>query len=158
MFLRLPYFSPKSFGFFYIWLLVYFRVTPSQLLIEFSFVVSECPVLSVLFYPLSISLYSSFFGQYFLVYFLLLCCYFSPWCLFLLSAYFSSSLSYHSGLFSYFFICVSNRIFIPVLIVSSCFLKGYQYPHKLIFLLHRLVHLTRLYYSSVCKVVCDLFH
>ena len=41
--------------FFYIWLLVCFRVTPSQLLVEFSFVVLECPVLSVLFYPLSIS-------------------------------------------------------------------------------------------------------
>ena len=64
-------------SFFFIWLLVCFRVTPSQLLIEFSFVVFECPVLSVLFYPLSISLQSSFFGQYFLVYFLKLYCYFS---------------------------------------------------------------------------------
>ena len=43
MFLWLPYFSPKSFGLFYIWLLVCFRVTPSQLLIEISFVVLECP-------------------------------------------------------------------------------------------------------------------
>ena len=52
----LPYFRPKSFGFFVIRLLVCFCVIPSQLLIEFSFVVLECSVLSVLFYPFSISL------------------------------------------------------------------------------------------------------
>ena len=46
----------------------------------------------------------------------------------------------------------------PVLTVSSCFLMGSQFSHKLILHLHRLVHLTRLYYSSVCKVVCDLFY
>ena len=33
-----------------------------------------------------------------------------------------------------------------VLIFSSCFLRGYQFSHKLISLLHRLVHLIRLYY------------
>ena len=111
MFLWFPYFSPKSLGFFNIRLFVCFRVTPSQLLIEFPFVVLECPALSVLFYPLSISLSSSFFGQYFLVYFLRLYCYFSLCCLFLLSpAYFSASL-HHSGLFSYFFfICDSSVI------------------------------------------------
>ena len=52
----LPYFSPKSFGFFCVRLLVCFRVISSHLLVEFSFVVLECTVLSVLFYPLSISL------------------------------------------------------------------------------------------------------
>ena len=41
---------------------------------------------------------------------------------------------------------------ISVLTVSLCFLRGSQLSHKLILLLHRLVHLTRLYYSSVCKV------
>ena len=56
MFFWLPYFSPKSLGFFFIPLLVCFRVISSQLLIEFSFIVLECPVLSVLFYHLSISL------------------------------------------------------------------------------------------------------
>ena len=39
-----------------VWLFVCFCVMPSQLLMKFSFVVLECPVLSVLFYPLSISL------------------------------------------------------------------------------------------------------
>ena len=43
-----PYFSPKS--------LVCFRVISSQFLIEFSCVVLKCPVLSLLFYPLSITL------------------------------------------------------------------------------------------------------
>ena len=47
---------------------------------------------------------------------------------------------------------------IPVLTVSSCFLRGSQFSHKLILHLYRLVHFTRLYYSSVCKVVCDLFY
>ena len=46
-----------------------FFVISSQSLIEFSFVVLEYPVLSILFYPLSISLKYSFFCQYFLVYF-----------------------------------------------------------------------------------------
>ena len=56
----LPYFNPKSFGFFGIRLLVCFCVIPSQLLIKFSFFVLECSVLSLLFYPLSISLISLF--------------------------------------------------------------------------------------------------
>ena len=47
----LPYLSPKSFGFFGIRLLVCFHVTHSQLLMEFSFVVLECSVLSILFLP-----------------------------------------------------------------------------------------------------------
>ena len=50
----LPYFSPKTFGFSYIRLWVCFRVISPQILVEFSFVVLECPVLSVLFYPLSL--------------------------------------------------------------------------------------------------------
>ena len=47
---------------------------------------------------------------------------------------------------------------ISVLTVSLCFLRGFQFSHKLILHLHRLVLLTQLYYSSVCKVVCDLFY
>ena len=47
----LPYFSPKSFGFFCIRLMVCVRVISTQLLIECSFVVLECPVLSVFFLP-----------------------------------------------------------------------------------------------------------
>ena len=38
------------------------------------------------------------------------------------------------------------------------FLRGSQFSLKLILLLHRLVHLTRLYYSLICKVVLDLFY
>ena len=67
----LPYFSQKSFGFFGIRLLAYFYVMPSKLLIEFFFfVVLECPVLFILYHPLSISLKSPFFRHYFQVYFL----------------------------------------------------------------------------------------
>ena len=66
---------------------------------------------------------------------------------------------------SFFIILVCFRSFlfafpvefpIPVLTLSSCFLRGFQFSHKLIFHLHRLVHLPRSYYSSLCKVVCDL--
>ena len=101
----LPYFSPESFGLFCIWLLICFRVISSQLLIEFSFVVLECPVLSILFFPKSISLYSLdiyLFLQYFLVYFFKLNCYFFLSCLFPFVQTYSSifPLFYHFGMFS----------------------------------------------------------
>ena len=70
MFSWLPYFSPKLFGFSCIRLLVCFRVFSPNLLVEFTFVVLECTILSVLFYPVSISFLSSFFCYYLLVYFL----------------------------------------------------------------------------------------
>ena len=55
MFLWLPYFSPKSFGFFYIRLLVCFRVTPSQLLIEFSHSLPIVDIIVIIIiYPLEI--------------------------------------------------------------------------------------------------------
>ena len=53
--LLLPYFCPKSWVFFFIWLLVCFIQLYSQFQILFSFIVLAYPVLSVLFYPLSIS-------------------------------------------------------------------------------------------------------
>ena len=52
----LLYFRPKTFSFFGVRLKVRFCVMPSQLMVEFSFVVLECTVLFILFYPLSISL------------------------------------------------------------------------------------------------------
>ena len=65
----------------------------------------------------------------------------------------------HSGFFRrFFFFSFPVEFPIPVLNVSSSFLRGSKFSHKLILHLHRLVHLTRLYYSSVCKVLCDLFY
>ena len=102
MFFSLPYFSPKPFGFFGIRLLVCFRVTPTQLLIEFSFVVLESPVLSVLFYPFRHLFNLPSFASTF--WFISSSCtvFFSSCCLFSsVPAYFSVSLLfYHSGLFS----------------------------------------------------------
>ena len=76
------------------------------------FVVLECPVLSVLFFPVSISFYSPFFHQYLLVYFLeLYCfCFFYLCCLllFFLTAFFLRLI-----IFAWcrrFLICVSSRI------------------------------------------------
>ena len=102
MFFWLPYFCPKSFGFLYIRLLVCFRVTP-PLLIEFSFVVLESPVLSVFFtlcqYLFNLpSLASTFWfiSSSYTVIFSCVACSFFP-------AYFSASLFFnHSGLFSLF--------------------------------------------------------
>ena len=60
--------------------------------------------------------------------------------------------------FRSFFICDSSLISHPGFAISSCFLRGSQYSHKLISLLYILIHSTQLYYSLVCKVVCDLFY
>ena len=94
-----------------------------------------------------------------LVYFLKLYCYFFRCWLFLFStAYFSATLFFIIlACFRIFFICVSSRISHPGF-DCSCFLRGSQFSHKLILHQHRLVHLTRLYYLLVCKVVCDLFY
>ena len=150
-------FSPKSFGLFYIRLLVCFGVTPSQILIEFSFVVLECPVLSVLFYPLSISFNHPFFGQYFPVYFLKLYCYFPrDICSFFPLISTPLFLIIRACLCS-FFICVSSLISHPCLDCFFMLFEGILIFSQTNLLLHRLIHLSQLYYSSVCKVVCDLF-
>ena len=47
---------------------------------------------------------------------------------------------------------------IRVLIFLSCFLRGSQFSHKLISLLHKLVHLIRLFYSLIYKSVLDSLH
>ena len=106
----LPYFSPESLGFFCIRLLECFIVI-FQLLIEFSFIVLECPILSVLFYPLSISLQSSFFCQYFLVYFLKLNCKFFLCCLFFPVLIYSSDflLFFSFSCFRMFFFYLSRN-------------------------------------------------
>ena len=47
---------------------------------------------------------------------------------------------------------------ILVLIFPSCFLRWSQFSHTLISLPRRLVHLIRLYYSLIYKVVLDSFY
>ena len=93
----LPYINPKSFGFFCIRLLVCFRVIPPLLLTEFSFVVFECPVLSLLFYLCRYLFY--------LPYFVKLYCYFFLCCIFLFVHTYSRvfPLIYNFGLFSLIF-------------------------------------------------------
>ena len=44
-----------------------------------------------------------------------------------------------------------------ILIFLSCFLRGSLFSHKLISPLHRLVHLIRLYYLLIYKLMLDLF-
>ena len=160
MFSWLPYFSLKLFGFSCIRLLIFFSVISSHLLVEFSFVVLECPVLFVLSYPLSISLKSSFFRHYFHVYFLKLYCYFFLCCLILFFSICSSvfPLFYHFGRFSdIFYLSFQSNFPSWFWFFSSCFLRGSQFSHKLISSLHISVHLIRLYYSLIYKFVLDFF-
>ena len=99
---RLPYFSPKSFSFSCIGFCMFSsHLLPNVGRIFFRCFGMSC-FFSVLFYPLSISLWSSFVRQYFLVYFLKLYCYFLLSCLFLLVPTYSSvfPLFYHFDLFS----------------------------------------------------------
>ena len=151
-------FSSKIIVFSGVWLLVCFCVLPSQLLIHFSFVVLECPVLSVLFYPLSVFLLSSFFRQKLLVYFHKLYCYFFSCCLFhSLLTYSRIFLFYHFGLFRGFFIWVSSRNSHPGFDCFIVLFEGPQFSHTLISPLHRLDHLTQICYLLICKVAFDLF-
>ena len=61
-----PYFILKLFGFFWICLLVCPCTLATNLLVEFSFVILECPIMFVLLDPIPISFVSPFFCQYFL--------------------------------------------------------------------------------------------
>ena len=63
-----PIFTQKLFCFLYIWSLVCPRAFSSYLLVTFSFVILECPVLFLWLDPVSISFKSLFFHQYPLIY------------------------------------------------------------------------------------------
>ena len=66
-------------------------------------------------------------------------------------------LFYNFGLFSLLIYLFPVEFPILVLIFSSCFLRGYQVSHELVSLLHRVVHLIRLYYSLIYMLALDLF-
>ena len=55
MFTWLPYFTPKLFSFPCLRLLLCLRAISPYSLVEFAFIVWEYPILSALFYPISIS-------------------------------------------------------------------------------------------------------
>ena len=137
-------------------LLVCFRVISSQLLVEFPFIVLEYPVLSVLFYPNLPSFACTFwfiFSIFTVIFFLVLPFSFRSYILQRLSLVLSSS-----PVFVDFLSAFLVEFPILVLILSSCFLRGSQFSHNLILPQHRLVHLIRLYYSFIYKVVLDLFY
>ena len=73
-FFLFPYFTPKLFCFLCFWLLVYPRAFSTYLLVEFSFVILKCPVLFVLFGPVSLTFVSPFCRQYFFIYLFKLYC------------------------------------------------------------------------------------
>ena len=123
-----------------IWLLVCFCVMLSQLLIEFSFVVLECPVLSVLFLPfVDISLISllspelsGLFPQVVLLFFLV---FYFAFCSHIFQDL--SVLPFWPVFVVIFLSGFPVEFPILVLTVSSCFLKGPQFSHTLISPLHR---------------------
>ena len=74
--LFVPIFCSKIVLFFIIRSLVRLQASSPYLLVEFSFVVLECSVLSVLFDPVSVSVKSSFFRYYLIIYLIELDCLF----------------------------------------------------------------------------------
>ena len=153
-----PYFSPQSFGFFCIWLLVCFCVISSQLLIKFFFfVVLKYPVLSVTlcWYLFNLPSFANTF------WFISL-----SWTVIFPCVDFSFLFQHIPAFFFCFIILACFRRFFSafpiefrtmVFIFSSCFLRS-SFSHKLSSPLHRLVYLIRLYYSLICKVVIDVFY
>ena len=65
LFFLFPYFIPKYLSFLCIWLLICPRAFPIDLLVEFSFVIFERPLLFVLLDPVPVFFEFSFFHQYF---------------------------------------------------------------------------------------------
>ena len=154
----LPYFSPESFGFFCIRLLICFIVISSQLLIEFSFIVLECPILSVLFYPLSISVNLPSFASTF--WYISSSCIvsFFPFLSFLSCSYLFQRFSFVLSLSVVFVGFLSEfQVEIPILVLTflSCFFRGSQFSRELISLQHKLVHLIRSCYSLIYMSVLD---
>ena len=147
----LPYFSRKLFGFCSIQLFVCFSVISFQLLIDFSFIVLEWPLLSVLFDPLCISLIfllspvlSGLFPQVPELFFSSVAFSFpflhiptSFLCFIILAC------------FHRFCICVSSWNSNPGFDFSSAFFRRFQFSRNLLSLLQRLVHLIWLYYSLI---------
>ena len=60
--------------------------------------------------------------------------------------------------FVVFFICDSSLISYPGFCCFFVLFEGIPIFSQTNFALHKLIHLTQLYYSLVCKVVCDLFY
>ena len=124
-----------------------FRVIPSHLLVEFPFIILECPVLSGLLYPFIslifhiLPIHSGLFPQVVLLFFS--CVAFSFLALHVPAAF----LCFISlACFRRFLSAFSVEFPILVLIFSLCLLRGTQFSHKLISPLHSLAHLIRLYY------------
>ena len=120
-------FTAKLFSFSCIRFLVYFRVISSNLFVEFSFVVLECPVLSILFSPfVEIFLIFLFFPRTFW--------FISSCCIVIFSCATFSFLSQHLPAFFFcfiiftsfcrFLICVFSRISYPGFDFLFVLLKG----------------------------------
>ena len=158
LFSWLPYFTPKLFSFSCIWLLVCFCVISPNLEVEFSFVVLECSTLycfTLCLYLFNVPSFAStfwFISSNCIVIFFCLAFFFLSQ---LVSAFFLCFI-----IFAYFrsFIYLFPVEFpIQILIFWSYSLREPRFSHKLIFLLHKLVHLIWLCFFLVYMLVLDLF-
>ena len=156
-FFWLPCFRPKSFGFFFIRLLMF-----------------SCHLIPVvdkknsLFWNVLFCLYCFTLCRYLfnLLSFASTFCFISSSCTVIFSRIAFPFLFQHipPSFFCFIILACFRRYLsafpvefsILILTFSSCFLRESQSSHKLISSLHRLVHLTRLHNSLTCKVVLDL--
>ena len=150
-----PYFTLKSFSFFCIRLLVFVRVISSNLLVEFlswfwNVLFLYC--FTLYRYLFNLPSFASTF------WFISSSCYFFLCCFSLLSrvsAFFLCFIIF--ACFRRFLICVSSQIFHLDFAFLSVLFKELRFSHKLISLLHKLVHLIRLCFWLTYMLVLDLF-
>ena len=156
MFSWLPYFTPEFFSFSCTRLFVCFHVISPNFLVEFSFIVLECSVLSLLFwwYLLNLPSFASIFWFISLNCIVIFSCVaFFPFCPNIFQR-FSFVLSFWP-VFVPFLSAFPVEFPIKVLIFCSCSLRESLFSHELI--LHWLVHLIRLCFLSVYMLIVDLF-
>ena len=131
-----PYFTPKLFCFFCLRLLNCLFAVSINLLVEFSFIILECPVLLVLFDPVPVPFECSLIHQYILNNFFQSHCQTSlqfSFCGLLFPVCFTFLLLFH--LFRSFIIC-PNFISHPGFLFLFGFLGRYLFYKWLILLLH----------------------
>ena len=100
---------------------------------------------------------SGLFPQVVLLFFLVLPFPFGSY-IFQCLSFFFFFLSFWLAFVDFFLSAFPVKFPILVLIFLLCFLRGSQFSHKLILLLHRLVNSIWLYYSLIYMLVLDLFY
>ena len=151
MFFLFPYFTPKLVCFLFISLLVCPCAFFTYFLVEYSFFILECQVLSVLLDSVSVSFKSLFFRQYLPIYLPELYC--SICLLFCFCLFRTYSRVFFLSLASSFVVLISLSVFpvqfsIQVLNLCSCSLGAHRFYHRLISPPHRSARLNPWFFPS----------